>query len=278
MALTFRPLRRGVHFYWPDETLTDDKGQPGDYALKFITGAAPALYGPKGAAIAGKPRGAWPTATSLQGVPGSAGVGTWATTTVYGLGALAVFNGYLYRAASAHTAADFRDDLAAGRWSPLNSALPVISPLNPALANSTSNTWNTANRAGYFRVPVGGAISQIGIEVAASLGNVAVAAYKDAGGVPGDKIAGSGIVACPAAATGVLQNISIGGTYGLAAGDWLALWASDANATFRTYNQLSSGSTSWSKVAAFENSLTGGLPATATTNPGIARAVLIIAS
>ena len=91
----------------------------------------------------------------------------------------------------------------------------------------------TANRAFYVRLMTGGVISKVRINVVASAGNVSVAAYQNSGtgtsAVPGTRLATSGSVACPSIG---IADVSLGATITVRPGDWLAISASSASATF----------------------------------------------
>lgn len=279
--LSLRPLKRGFLIVWPDETLTDSLGQPGDFALVMQSGAAPFVYGPKAPAKTGKLRGVWPVATSLQGAPGSAGLADWVTTTVYSSGATAMFNKRLYRALAAHTSgAAFRTDLAAAKWEHVNPPTPQIWSGDSIHAATTTSGWGSANRIVYMRADRGGTISQVGFNVQTASGNVAVAAYADNAGVPGTLLSSSGIVTCPAVpgAAGDLSNVALGSTVGFAAGDWLALWCDNTTMAPRSFNGLNTSGTTFTRRASFENTLAGGPPATATPTVGTGRTPLLIAS
>lgn len=65
--ITLRPITRGFHVVWPDETLTDALGMPGDFAFVIQNGTAPLVYGPKLPIKDGNWRGVWPTSVSLSG-------------------------------------------------------------------------------------------------------------------------------------------------------------------------------------------------------------------
>lgn len=97
-----------------------------------------------------------------------------------------------------------------------------------------------ANRGMYARVVSGGSISKVALEVAVSSGNISVAAYQNSGtgrsSVPGTRLATSGAVACPG--TGY-QEVSLGATITVAAGDWLFLSCDNTTASFNRWSNAS---------------------------------------
>jgi hypothetical protein len=92
-----------------------------------------------------------------------------------------------------------------------------------------------ANTAVYLRVRDGGVINFIGFLVVVSSGNVSVAAYRNTGlgraAVPGARLATSGSVACPAIG---YATLALDVPAALRPGDWLAISANNATATFKT--------------------------------------------
>lgn len=109
--------------------------------------------------------------------------------------------------------------------------LGLIYGIDPRIG--TLGTFASANRCLYTRVLAGGTITKIGIEVGVSSGNISVAAYSNSGSgrsaVPGARLGTSGAVACPANG---YQEVSLGGSVVVAAGDWLALSCDNTTASF----------------------------------------------
>jgi hypothetical protein len=91
----------------------------------------------------------------------------------------------------------------------------------------------TINSVHYGRCLGGGSITKVSIRIAASSGNIAVAAYDNTGtgrsAVPNTRQANSGSVACPAIGS---ADVSLGSTVAFIPGWWLALWANNSTATF----------------------------------------------
>lgn len=98
-------------------------------------------------------------------------------------------------------------------------------------------TIGSANTSRFFRVIEGGSVSSVRINVGVQSGNIAVAAYSNTGSgltaAPGTRLATSGSVACPAVG---IADVSLGATITLAVGDWLAIGADNATATFTGVN------------------------------------------
>lgn len=91
-----------------------------------------------------------------------------------------------------------------------------------------------ANAGYYVRVDGSGVISKVGVYVGASSGNISLAVYRNTGAgrdaLPGARVATSGAVACPTAAT--YSEISLGSSVDVADGDWLFISADNTTATF----------------------------------------------
>lgn len=122
-----------------------------------------------------------------------------------------------------------------GAWAhPASFGFPMT--IDVGAIRSTDNVGvGTANQAIYMRVREGGTISKVGLSVAASSGNISVAAYRNSGAgaaaVPGTQLATSGAVACP---TTGYQEIALGSTVTLYPGDWLAISADNVTFTVRS--------------------------------------------
>lgn len=140
---------------------------------------------------------------------------------------------------------------------------------------SAASTLN-ANQAVYVRATGRGYISKIAVHVGTQSGNVCVGVYANNGSTgnaarPATQKATSGSVACPAAG---YQEIALTGSVYVEEGDWLALVADNATATFYRAN-----------TAGFASSLANGfshhqstafpLPATATPSTGFLFSVLM---
>lgn len=107
--------------------------------------------------------------------------------------------------------------------------------IDPGTIRGTDNqAVAAANGAVYLRCRDGGPISKIGLEVVVQSGNISLAAFQNSGvgrsAVPGDRLATSGAVACPAAG---YQEIALDAAIRMEPGDWLALSADNTTATFR---------------------------------------------
>lgn len=107
--------------------------------------------------------------------------------------------------------------------------------VDPVQCRSLDNAALAANEATYYRVRDGGTISKIALEVVTSSGNISVAAYRNSAtgraAVPARRLASSGAVACPAAG---YVEVALSGTVTVRPGDWLAISADNATATFRS--------------------------------------------
>lgn len=103
-------------------------------------------------------------------------------------------------------------------------------PTDVAVVNAT-----VASSALFYRVRDGGVISKIAFEVTTSSGNISVGVYANSGqgkaAVPAARKATSGALACPAVG---YQEISLGGSVAVAAGEWLAISSDNVTAAFRS--------------------------------------------
>jgi hypothetical protein len=113
------------------------------------------------------------------------------------------------------------------------TALGLVYTVDPGESLLSAQTFGTANRCAYMRVQQGGLISKVGLQVGVSSGNVSVAVYRNSGvgrdAVPGARLATSGAVACPAAG---FQEISLGSTVEVRAGDWIGFSCDNITASF----------------------------------------------
>lgn len=172
-------------------------------------------------------------ADSASAVTGSAPIDTWAASTVYASGRLVVFGGATYQAVSAHTSsASFRADLAAGNWVHINGHGRVES-VDPAIMPGFI-AYPAASRAYYYRVTSAAAISALAVEVNTATGNILAAVYSNNGqtgraAAPSTLTASSGSVA----AVNGKQSLSLGGTVGVAAGDWVMIAADNTTVRLR---------------------------------------------
>jgi hypothetical protein len=107
---------------------------------------------------------------------------------------------------------------------------------------TTAGTLN-ANYTYYHRVIEGGTFTILRININVSSGNICIAAYKNTGsGVsakPGNRIATTGSIPCPPNAASV--DIPMGSSVTVAAGDWLAVGADNAVASFISTNGAGGG-------------------------------------
>lgn len=102
------------------------------------------------------------------------------------------------------------------------------------LAQAAVQTWQTANDTRYVRVISAGTISKIGFQVETASGNISVAVYRrttDSGRLakPGERLATSGVVACPAAG---YNEVSLDTSVTVQMGDYLALSCDNTTASF----------------------------------------------
>ncbi|OZD48661.1 hypothetical protein CH252_19230 [Rhodococcus sp. 06-1477-1B] len=155
------------------------------------------------------------------------------------------------------------------------SGMGLIATFDPLLATTSANTGST-DRLNYYRVPAGGQISKIGLEVLASAGNVVVAAYRNVGvgrdSTPGMLLGSSGVVACPAVG---YAEVALTNGVELLPGDWLAIGQTDAGASFRGFYNNAIVSNFYKGRAAYQSSA---IPAPAVPTPvfGLNRVILLV--
>lgn len=139
----------------------------------------------------------------------------------------------------------------------------VIANVDPILASGLSNN-NGSNSITYYRIPQGaGTISKIALEIGTSSGNIAVAVYDNSGvgraALPLNRIASSGIVACPASG---FAEVALDAPVFVKPGDWLAIWADNTTATFRNAGGTAQlAANVLAGRACYEEGRTGGPPA-----------------
>jgi hypothetical protein len=149
---------------------------------------------------------------------------------------------------------------------PINDPLQLglVSVLPPWATMNTAMGVSGVNNCWYLRCSSGGyAISNIGLQVATSNGNVCVAAYQASGtgasAVPAGQYQTSGSVACPATGSAV---IALGGSCTPKLADYLALASSSGTATFYGAAGISSA-----QVAGFASYQTSAFPCPASAAP-----------
>ena len=176
-----------------------------------------------------------PVATEAQVVTGLTAPSTWTTATSYAAGATVTFGGSIYQAVNAHTsAAAFRTDVGAGNWTHLGGH-GRVETIDPAIMSGYL-AWPAALRAYFYRVQSAAAISALGVDIGVQSGNILAAVYTNNGlqgrnAAPSSLIASTGSLACPAVGK---ASLSLGGTFGVAAGDWIMLAADNITVKFRT--------------------------------------------
>lgn len=124
------------------------------------------------------------------------------------------------------TTADLVDALS-GAFASINAHAGVFTTVEAVAAGVTGT-----NRTVYQQIHGGGTITQVTININASSGNIAIAAYENNPATAwtiGDRLITSGPIACPAAG---VRTVSLGGSVTLRPGDWLALWTDNATASF----------------------------------------------
>lgn len=88
-----------------------------------------------------------------------------------------------------------------------------------------NSTWQTINMCKYMRNTAKGTISKIATSITSPSGNISVGVYSNTGlqinAKPLTQKATSGAIACPAA--GMIQEISLGATITIEAGEWFAM-------------------------------------------------------
>lgn len=213
-------------------------GRQGDFAFCMFGGVL-TVFGPKIDATT------WPAGSITNGPQGAAGPGiaAWGAGT-YATGQRVTFNSVDYVALANHIAsAAFRTDLAAGKWGQVNSPDGGrMESVETAFLNSLA-AWPLANRVYYYRVRSAGAISHVTLEIGTQSGNLVVGAYANNGlqgraaaPAAGGLLATSGQVACPAVG---VDQISLGSTIGVAAGDWLCCAFDNVTAKVRAFGSAS---------------------------------------
>jgi hypothetical protein len=140
---------------------------------------------------------------------------------------------------------------------------------------STASALN-ANQAIYMRVTGSGYISKIGLHVGTSSGNVCVGVYSNntSGGTaarPAARKATSGSVACPAAG---YAEVALTSSVYVQEGDWLAIVADNATATFYRSNAAGFGSSLSLGLSHFQSTAFP-LPSSATPSSGTLFSVLL---
>jgi hypothetical protein len=243
-ARVLRSFDGGAHVYYY-ETLTTPPsadGMQGDWAV-CLAASGVVVFGPK------TDDTTWPAGAVNNGPTGPAGPGlsAWATATAYVTGQIVSTLGALYQAASNHTsAAAFRTDLATGKWTQVSPpAGGRCESADPAFMNSAAAAWPAANRVYYFRVGAAAAVGHVTVEVGTQSGNIAVGAYANNGSqgraaAPATLLASSGSIAMPAAG---VQQIALGSTVGVAAGDWLAVAIDNVTAKLRSFGSATAAGT-----------------------------------
>lgn len=228
-----------IYSYEGIDVPPDDDGVRGDWAVCY-TDTEVLIFGPKIDATT------WPAGvvnngptgpTGATGAPGN--MAPWVTATAYVTGQVALFGGAMYLALSDHTSdASFRVDVAAGRWQVVNpKGQGRIETTDPVLMTGYQ-IWPVASRLYYFRTTGAGPISKIAVDVGTQSGNMVVSVWANNGlqgraAAPvGPRLATSGSVAVPAALA--VQEISLGGTVGVAEGDWFGIAIDNITARLRT--------------------------------------------
>ncbi len=108
----------------------------------------------------------------------------------------------------------------------------------------TAGVFGGANRGIFVRTMSGGTISKVRIQVGVQSGNISAAAYASTGSglaaAPiGSPLASSGAIACPAPGK---QDVALGASIAIAAGDWLFLSCDNTTATF---DRLAAATATW---------------------------------
>ena len=109
------------------------------------------------------------------------------------------------------------------------------SSIDPGIVRGTdAQGIGTANRAIWYRCADGGTVTAIGFQVVVTGGNMSVGFYSNSGtgrsAAPGAPIAVTASTAVPAVG---YQTISLGGTFTVLPGDWIAIAADSTTPTFR---------------------------------------------
>lgn len=172
-------------------------------------------------------------ADSAAAVTGTTPVDTWAAATAYTAGQVVLVGGNMYQALLGHTSsANFRPDLAAGNWAHINGH-GRVETVDPAIMPGFI-AFPAANRAYYYRVTSAAAITALTAEISTATGNILAAVYKNNGqqgrnAAPSELIASTGSVV----AVDGKQSLPLGGTFGVAAGDWIMVAADNTTVRFR---------------------------------------------
>lgn len=182
---------------------------------------------PHPTAVAGKPGGVLPAGTDQYALVYNAATAAWEPAAISGGG------------------------VSAAKADPQNLGFPAT--MDPRLIAFTGGV-GTANRAYYHRVTGGGTITKIGLYVANSSGNICVSVYGNSGtgraSMPGNRVATSGSVACPAVG---YAEISLGASVNVSSGDfWFAVSIDNATATLATAGtagQAIQGMSAWQDSA-----------------------------
>jgi len=158
---------------------------------------------------------------------------------------------------------------------------PVSLPVHTIHPNlqATAAALPGANWAIFWKSLGAGTITNIGLQVNASSGNICVGVYNSASatGPPTSRLATSGSIPCPAIGW---ASISLGGSYSVNQSHFLALAASSASATFYSVSSTwaSGGLGQYAAGLAYSDN-SSGLPLPATANPnGTIRQTIIFMS
>lgn len=190
---------------------------------------------------------------------------------------LTIASGGVGNALAGNTVQGTFTDLASGTRiaSPTEGTYPPPHSIDPRLLSAASAL--NANQAVYMRCKGRGYISKIAVHIAASSGNICVGVYKNNGSTgdlarPGAQKATSGSVACPAIG---VANVALTSSVYVDEGDWLALVADNATATFYRSNTAGFGSALGNGLS-HHQSTAFPLPASATPLTGTLFSVLLV--
>jgi lysophospholipase L1-like esterase len=104
---------------------------------------------------------------------------------------------------------------------------------------SGNRAVDAANKCVFGRVREGGKVSKIGLFVGAASGAISVAVYRNTGvgrgAAPGERVATSGAVACPAVG---YAEVALDSAVWVRPGDWIALSVDNVTATFANASSL----------------------------------------
>lgn len=113
-----------------------------------------------------------------------------------------------------------------------------LNGINPSIVRNSDHLGiPIANQALLWMCPQAVTISKVRLEVTTQSGNIALAVYRSNGSTgvlnkpSGSPAISTGSIACPAVG---VNNISLGGSVTINAGDWIALSADSATAQFRS--------------------------------------------